>query len=87
MKETGTYDLVFRKLEEDDKFVVYIDYIETINNENRIGYSPKKTEYIGIRTPLLKTQTEHTHSLRQYLHTKEYMLYKIWNLMIIMMLL
>ena len=42
MKETGTYDLVFRKLEEDDKFVVYIDYIETINNENRIGYSPQK---------------------------------------------
>ena len=42
MKETGTYDLVFRKLEEDDNFVVYIDYIETINKENRIGYSPPK---------------------------------------------
>ena len=42
MKETGTYDLVFRTLEEDDNFVVYIDYIETINKENRIGYSPPK---------------------------------------------
>ena len=39
MKETGTYDLVFRKLEEDDNFVVYIDYIETISEDNSIRYN------------------------------------------------
>lgn len=38
MKETGTYDLVFKELEESKDFVVYIDYVE--NNE--IGYKPKE---------------------------------------------
>lgn len=39
MKETGTYDLVFKELEESEKFIVYIDYIEKIDKDNDIGYN------------------------------------------------
>ena len=38
MKETGTYDLVFKNLEESEDFIVYINYVE--NSE--ICYKPKE---------------------------------------------
>ena len=78
MKETGTYDLVFKELEESEKFIVYIDYdvkktlekggtFSIINNDMIIKWNPNvllKTDNGTILFPATILAHEGAHALQ-----------------------